>query len=528
LYAASSLVADRRVDAAQAERYERAARAIARWRLDPVTFVRDELKAEPDPWQAEVLRAFPKHQRIALQACKGPGKSTVLSWLILNFLASRPFPKIACTSVTGENLRDGLWSELGKWLVRSEFLKQSFDYQKERISYRPSPENWFVSARRWRRDADAETQEATLAGLHADYILVVVDEAGGVPDAVVNAAEGALSTGVEAHLVLAGNPIVCEGPLYRAATLDRPFWRVFEITGDPDDPNRAPRVSIEWARNMLRKYGRSSPWVQVDVLGRFPSNKTEGLLTLDAVLGLFGRTADVYGAPLSRGTRTLGLDVARKGSNQTVLVYRDGDLVTRVEAWQGFDLTYTTGRVRDAIFEHDPDLVVVDDTGVGGGVTDVLLAEGFRVYPLNGCETAVRDDLHGNLKSEIALSIQDRVREGRLGIVEEAREETQLVTELTTMRLRFDSRGRRKLEDKDAYKKRTGRSPDYSDALFHAFATDVIGAGAIASSDEAPVERRGALAGSVRVDRSVARGLRHAEEAAGEWLLPRRAMRLRQ
>lgn len=526
--AGSSLLADRRIDAANAERYERAARAVTRWRLDPVAFVREELRAEPDPWQADVLRAFPSSPRLALQACKGPGKSTVLSWLILNFLASRPFPKIACTSITGENLRDGLWSELGKWLTRSEFLRQSFDYQKERISYRPSPENWFVSARRWRRDADAETQEATLAGLHADYILVVVDEAGGVPDAVVNAAEGALSTGKEAHLVLAGNPILCEGPLYRAATYDRSFWTVFEITGDPDDPRRAPRVSVEWAREMIRKYGRSSPWVQVDVLGQFPRNKTEGLLTLDVVLGLFGRTVDAFGAPLKRGTRTIGVDVARKGSNLSVLAYRDGDLVTRVDSWQGQDTTYTVGRIREAIAEHDPELTVVDDTGVGGGVTDALLVEGFRVYPLNGCETAVRDDLHGNLKSEIALAIQDRVRDGRLGIVEEARDETQLVTELTTLRLKFDSRGRRKLEDKDQYKKRTGRSPDFSDALFHAFATDVIGAGAIAAGDDSPLERRGGISESIRIDRAAIRGLRHAEESAGEWLLPRRALRLRQ
>ncbi len=54
-----------------------------RWRWHPETFVREELHAEPDAWQLEVLQLFPHHERIAMKACKGPGKTTVLAWLIL-------------------------------------------------------------------------------------------------------------------------------------------------------------------------------------------------------------------------------------------------------------------------------------------------------------------------------------------------------------------------------------------------------------------------------------------------------------
>src|SRR3954452_1804701 len=84
---------------------------VRAWIADPVLFVREQFGAAPDPWQEQVLRAFPGRQRLAMKACKGPGKTTVEAWLAWNFLATRSDPKIAATSVSGDNLADNLWSE---------------------------------------------------------------------------------------------------------------------------------------------------------------------------------------------------------------------------------------------------------------------------------------------------------------------------------------------------------------------------------------------------------------------------------
>src|SRR5262249_56383300 len=84
-------------------------------------------------------------------------------------------------------------------------------------------------------------QGETLAGLHADHILFILDEAGGIPDAVMASAEAALSSCKEGHIVQAGNPTHLEGPLWRACTSERRLWKIVEITGDPDDPRRATR-----------------------------------------------------------------------------------------------------------------------------------------------------------------------------------------------------------------------------------------------------------------------------------------------
>jgi hypothetical protein len=55
--------------------------------------VREQFGVVPDPWQDEVLAAFPRNQRLAMKACKGPGKTAVLAWLAWNFLVVNQEPQ---------------------------------------------------------------------------------------------------------------------------------------------------------------------------------------------------------------------------------------------------------------------------------------------------------------------------------------------------------------------------------------------------------------------------------------------------
>lgn len=206
-----------------------------------------------------------------MKASKGPGKSALLSWLAWNFLVTRPSPKISATSISGDNLRDGLWAELGKWQNRSSFLQEAFVWQKERIFAKSDPKETWMSARTWSKSADLNTLGTTLAGFHADYVMAIMDESGGMPDAIMASAEAILSSCVEGHILQAGNPTHLEGPLYNACTSKRDLWHVVEITSDPDNPKRSPRVTKEWASEQIKAYGRDNPWVLVKCLWRIPS-----------------------------------------------------------------------------------------------------------------------------------------------------------------------------------------------------------------------------------------------------------------
>lgn len=439
-----------------------AASAVRAWRDDPVVFVRDNFAVEPDAWQAEVLRAFPKANRIAMKACKGPGKTATLAWLILNFLATRPEPKIACTSITEANLHDNLWPEIAKWMARSEFLRRELVWTKTRVSYKRRPETWFAAARTWPKQADSQRQADTLAGIHADYCLFVLDESGGIPQAVMTTAEAVLASGIETKVVQAGNPTHLEGPLYRACTADRALWYVVTITGDPEDPQRSPRISLEWAQQQIDSYGRDNPWVMVNVLGLFPPASINALLGVEEVEQAMARhlRSDAYDWAQKR----IGVDVARFGDDRTVLFPRQGLAAFRPVTMRNVRTTAIAARVAQAHAKWLPGLITVDDTGHWGhGVVDNLLTAGIPVVPVIFSDPAI-DPRYKNRRAEMWFGMADWVKGG--GALPPVPE---LVGELTTPTYTFLS-GKLVLEEKDQIKERLGRSPDLADALALTFA----------------------------------------------------------
>jgi phage terminase large subunit len=296
---------------------------LAAWRLHPARMVRELFGVEPDPWQEDALEAFPHSPRLAMKACNGPGKTAVLGWIGWNYLLTRPRPKIAATSISAANLADGLWTEMAKWQHVAPVLKNFFTWTKTRIFHNDAPEEWFMSARTWSQSADATPQADTLAGLHADYILFLIDESGGTPDAIMPTAEAALSgSPKEAHIVQAGNPIALSGPLYRACTTSRNLWYVVEITGDPDDPKRSTRIPIEYAREQIAQYGRDNPWVLVNIFGQFPPSSLNVLIGPDEVRAAMTRFYREH--ELGAAAKVIGVDVALYGDDASVIASRHG------------------------------------------------------------------------------------------------------------------------------------------------------------------------------------------------------------
>lgn len=430
---------------------------IKKWKEDPVSFCVDCLNVQPDPWQVEILRAFPSNNRLAMQSAKGSGKTAILSWLCWNFLATRPHPKMAATSVTADNLTDNLWPEMSKWQARSEFLKKTFTWTKTRIFANEAPETWFMSARTWPKSADQSKQADTLAGLHADYLLFILDESGGIPDAVAATAEAGLATGIETKIVQAGNPTQLEGPLYRAATNERHLWFVVEITGDPDDPNRAPRISVQWAREQIEKYGKDNPWVMVNVFGRFPPSSLNTLLGPDEVSAAMRRNVayDDYAYSQKR----LGVDCARFGDDSTVLFPRQGLIAYKPVEMRNARTNEIAARIAQAKAKWNSEMEFIDDTGgYGAGVIDSLIQAGHTPTPVNFAGKAI-DPRYVNKRAEMWFEMANWIKRG--GSLPNMPE---LTRELTTPTYTFHN-GKFKLEEKDQIKERLGRSPDLADSL---------------------------------------------------------------
>lgn len=458
---------------------EEAAEAIAVWRADPVQFVRDQFGVEPDDWQKDALLAIRDNPRTAMKASKGPGKSTVLAWAAWWFLVCFEFPKIVCCSITEDNLRDGLWSEMAKWQARSETLTEAFQWNVERIFLKEAPEQWWMSARTWPKSGNKQEQANTLAGVHADNVLFLIDEAGGVPDAVAAAAEGGLANaskeeGRTAKLVIAGNPTHLEGPLYRASTVEAALWALIEISGDPDDPKRAPRVSVDWAREQIEKYGRDHAFVLVNVFGKFPPSSANQLLGPNEVSDSMKR--DPQRATYFEEARILGVDVARHGDDRTVIVLRQGCIVFRPKELRATDLAgqglmFVVGAVSTAIDKHKPDATFIDAGTFGIGVVDRLLQLGYRVFGVDFGSKPVTHMKYANRRSEMwfrmAEWVKDPVSPGALPDMPE------LKAELTAPTYSYDKHDKIILEPKKDIKERLGISPDIADAIALTFAQPV-------------------------------------------------------
>lgn len=443
-----------------------AASAIRAWREDPRLYVRHKFGVTPDAWQDEVLRLFPISPRLAMKACKGPGKTTVEAWLAWNYLETRPEPKVVATSITGPNLADNLWAEMAKWQQRDPVLTREFEWTASRISYRRNPANWFMSARTWAKSAKQEELAQTLAGVHADYVLFILDESGGIPRAVLGAAEGAMTSGVETHILQGGNTNSLEGALYHACTVLASLYRIVTITGDPDDPNRSPRINIENARQQIALLGRDDPEVRVNILGEWPAAGLNNLFGLDAVNLAMQR--DIDGAAYINEPKVLGVDVARFGSDRSAICRRQGLLTSKIQVIRMADTVQLADQVAFCIDLEKPTAVFIDETGIGAGVVDLLRHRGFVVEGVNFASRASDPRVHLNKRVEMWDEGSRWVKRG--GCLPT---DAELRTELTGPVYWFNPKGQKCLESKEDMTARGLASPDKADAFCLTFAGPV-------------------------------------------------------
>ena len=429
---------------------------LAEYRDNPARFVEEILRVTPDEWQTEALKALSERNRVAIRSGHGVGKSAFESWAAIWFLFTRPFCKVICTAPTIRQLYDVLWSEISKWLKRSELLSSTFEWQKTKVICKCAPERWFAAAR-------TAARPENMQGFHDDHLLFILDEASGIDDAIFEAIEGAL-TGSDNKLVMCGNPTRNIGFFKRAFFEDSELYSTLKVSS-----TESRRVSDEYCRRLIKQYGTDSDVVRVRVFGEFPKAETDGLIALEWV------ERSMMREPEYDGEMAIGVDVARFGDDETVVATRLGRSVLPLEAWRKTDLMTTVGRIIGtlervmATYSKGRAVINVDDTGVGGGVTDRLreVLRGRRIT-INGCNNGSKahDTHYQNWGAESYFALRDRFQSEEIIL---PRDE-ELAAQLSTRKYYLTSTDKLALETKGEYKKRIGRSPDRADALVLAFA----------------------------------------------------------
>ena len=426
---------------------------------DPVRFVREMLGAEPYEYQREFLEALAQGERkMSVKSGHGTGKSTTASWAMLWFLLLRYPVKVVVTAPTSSQLFDAMFAELKRWINElPKELQELLNVKSDRVELLRAPAEAFISC----RTARAETPEA-LAGVHSDNVLLIVDEASGVPEQVFEAAAGSMS-GHNATTLMLSNPTRSSGTFFESHNRMANSW--WTRTWSCED---SPLVSDEFVEEMRLRYGEESNAFRVRVLGQFPLSDDNTIIPFHLVEAAQHR--DIVVA--DETDVVWGLDVARFGSDATALCKRQGPVVTELRSWRGLDLMQTTGRV---VAEYEalppskrPTEILVDSIGVGSGVVDRLRELDLPVRGINVAESPSMGDTYMNLRSELWFKCKAWLEDRSCKLPKD----DQLQAELTAIRYSFTSSGKMKAESKDEMRRRGVGSPDLADALCLTMASD--------------------------------------------------------
>ncbi len=168
------------------------------------------------------------------------------------------------------------------------------------------------------------------------------------------------------------------------------------------------------------------------------------------------------------GAVIVGADIARMGDDRIVFWMRKGLKTIKYTVYTKKRTTETCDLLEDFV-GFDKELEIrIDDTGVGGGVTDDMMNRGYKnIKAVNFGAKAIDDDKYPNWISEAWFHMAEVIREAELP------HDTNLLMELTTRQWKMDNKGKRKVESKDDYKKRGFRSPDLADAAIICYAREV-------------------------------------------------------
>ena len=437
-----------------------------RYDTDWVGLCQNALGIVPDEKQTEIITAIQNgERRISIRSGHGVGKTSSLAMATVCHALTR-FPQATvATAPTSGQLFDALAAQTKALFKRlPPALGELFEVKSESIVHRDSPEESFVSFRTSR----AETPEA-LAGVHSEgHVLLLADEASGVPDPVFVAASGSMS-GHNATTVLAGNPVRTSGLFFETHHELAHMWRTIHVSCV-----NHPRVSPDFLSDMEARYGLDTNDYRVRVLGEFPRADADAVIPFELLqLALHRDVQPLLVRPI------WGLDCARFGNDRSALVVRKGNVaIGKGVAWKGLETMELVGQVKarwDTTGVQDrPETICVDAIGLGAGVADRLSELGLPARAISVSESPSLGGNFLNLKAELWWQARQWFQERMCSLAGD----TQLAAELGWPRYGYTSSGKLKIETKDETRKRqtSGKSPDLADAFILTFAATAVSA----------------------------------------------------
>ena len=423
---------------------------IEQSREEPALFLTEVLGASPYRKQVEIIEAVRDHRRVSVVGCNSSGKDWLVGRLILWWLTICHPAKVIVTGPTSRQVSDIVWKECRQAFHDSLQPLGGRMYDKD-TRFELSDDHFALGF--------ATDKPYNLQGFHSPNLLVIVTEAHAVGQSHFEALRRLNPT----RLLFTGNAFSTAGAHYDSHHVNRAMYHPIVISAF-DTPNIAQgkmvipgMITVEDIEDRKVEWGEESPMYVASILGRFPDNLEDRIVPLSAINAAVQRhTERDLSAPV-----ILGADIAREGADKTVIMRRQGDVARIVWRVQGANTMRTAGWLAEYCAANEVDTIVVDDTGVGGGVTDRLkeTLPNIHVVAFKGGAKATKPDRFFNAVAEAWWAVRDWLtREGSQADIEN---DGALVGQLSSRGCEIQSDRVIRLEAKE----KMGKSPDEADAL---------------------------------------------------------------
>jgi hypothetical protein len=465
------------------------AELMREYRADPCFFTEHALGHKTWSKQREALNSVRDYEKTAIRACHGVSKTFLSAEIAVWFLNCIPNSKVVTTAPTWTQVKMLLWSE-----INSNYANSRIRLEGECLITEIKTDESDHYAFGFSTDKPARAE-----GWHAPAILFIFDEAKGIPQWMWEAARGAMTGGLCRWLAVSTTDGVQVGEQYHKIFNGENDWNKIHISAfdspyvtgekfrsiDIPDPQRPDRFKVtytapedvqiqiatpKYIADCKAEWGEDSPLYQTKVLGEIADASADSIIKLSQVNQMFANWDNPnFNA---EGAEEGGIDVARGGTDDTVFAHRKGmrligtKTITTTQLPEKEKLVFISVEAERYFGQNKKMRIKVDDTGVGGGVTDIMQSHGFEIVPVCNGGEANEPDKYPNVASEMWFEVGKIIQE----IACPFQGNERLTAELVNRRSKnMDKKGRRQVESKDDYKARGFRSPDIADAFLLCF-----------------------------------------------------------
>jgi hypothetical protein len=440
---------------------------MAMWKAWPEKFCEDVLRMSPLEWQRKLMRAvaLAKHgkpndgdeckNQFSIKSGTGVGKTSGVACLMLWHLAMFDDSKVGLTAPTAPQIKAVMLPELRKWIYNiPEKLKEwfPFDAQTDRVMLH---ENFIVA-----RTAREENSES-VQGLHAKNMLMVFDEASGVPEAIYLASQG-IASSENAVSILIGNPTRGTGHFFDSHnSMSHKYWTMTVSCADSE------MVTPKYIQDMREKHGEDSYEFKVRVLGQFSVENSGIIIPIGWIQEAVDRNVEPEGDWI-----VWGVDVS-DGRDKSAIAKRMANILLEPpKAWGGKELMQSVGIVVDEYYNskrgQEPDEICVDVIGMGTGFAQ-RLRESLKGEPvkITGVNVALTGQAVGDRFTSRRVELWARGRAWFESAITKIPQGCgTLAAQLSSVEWEVkDSNGKWAIVDK----KVGGHSPDVADAFLLTF-----------------------------------------------------------